>query len=122
MQVNDDFDADFACPVDTLVKELRSTLGIWRAGVVKCPVPDRNPDHVEAAVSDLLKVGKLHPVLPMGPQHIVECSLCAKRLCESVLIDDSLRVVIFLEDRRCDPRLKDKPATKVDSADFLVSP
>lgn len=66
VQVDDDFDADFPCPLNTLVKELGCALRIWRVGVVKGPETDRNPDHVETAVLDLLEVLELDPVLPVG--------------------------------------------------------
>ena len=122
MEIDDYFHADLACPVDTLLEELCCTFRVRRIGVVERPVSNRDSDHIETTVSDLLKVRKLHPFLPVGPQDIVECCLCAEGLCESVLVDDASRVVVFLEDRWGDPGLKDKPSTKVDSTDFLVSP
>ena len=78
VEIDDDFHADLACPVDTLLEELRCALRVWRVGVIERPVSNRDSDHVEATVSDLLKVRKLHPFLPVGPQDIVECCLCAE--------------------------------------------
>ena len=67
VEIDDDFHADLTCPVDTLLEELRCALRVWRVGVIERPVSNRDSDHVEATVSDLLKIRKLHPFLPVGP-------------------------------------------------------
>ena len=122
MEIDDYFHADLACPVDTLLEELCCTFRVRRIGVVERPVSNRDSDHIETTVSDLFKVRKLHPFLPVGPQDIVECCLCAEGLCESVLVNNTSRVVVLLEDRWGDPGFEDEPTTKVDAADFLFSP
>ena len=73
VQVDDDFDTDLSCPVDTLLKELCCSLCIGSVGVVERPESDRDSDHVEAAVSDLLEILELDPVLPVGSEDIFEC-------------------------------------------------
>ena len=122
VQVDDDLDADLACPLDTLLEVLGCTLGIGRTGVVKGPVSYGDSDEVEAASLDLLEVRQLHPVVPVRLQNLIVCGLGSKRLCKSVLVDDSTRAVELLEDRWSYPRLQDEPAAEIDSSDFLRAP
>ena len=122
VQVDDDLDADLACPLDTLLEVLGCTLGIGRTGVVKGPVSYGDSDEVEAASLDLLEVRQLHPVVPVRLQNLIVRGLGSKRLCKSVLVDDSTRAVELLEDRWSYPRLQDEPAAQVDSSDFLRAP
>lgn len=78
MKIDNNFEADLACPVDTLFEELCRALSVRSIGVIERPESNRDPDHVEAAIFDLLQVCERHPVLPVGPQNIVERRLCAE--------------------------------------------
>jgi hypothetical protein len=122
VEIDDDLDADFVCPPHTLIQIVGSALSVRSVGVVKCPESDWDPDHVEAAVSDLLEVLECDPVLPVRSQDLVGCCFCSESLCESVLVDDTTRAVELLENRWSYPGLKDEPASEVDSSNLFVSP
>jgi hypothetical protein len=122
VQVDDDFDADLACPLDTLLEVVGCTFGIGGAGVVKGPVSYGDSNKVEAACLDLLEVLELHPVVPVWLQDLVVSGLGSELLCESVLVDDATRNVELLEDRWGYPGFQDEPAAQVDSSDFLRAP
>jgi hypothetical protein len=121
VQVDDDFDADLTCPLDTLLEVVGRTFGIRRVGVVKGPVSYGDSDEVEAASLDLLEVLERHPVVPVRLQDLVVSGLGSEFLCKSVLVDDATAIE-FLEDRWGYPWFQDEPAAQVDSSDFLRAP
>jgi len=118
VQVDDDFDADLTCPLDTLLEVVGRTFGIRRVGVVKGPVSYGDSDEVEAASLDLLEVLERHPVVPVRLQDLVVSGLGSEFLCKSVLVDDATAIEL-LEDRWGYPWFQDEPAAQVDSSDFL---
>ena len=122
MKIEDHFDADLSCPLNGLVEVRCSALCVRRVGIVERPVSNGDPDNVEATARNLLEVRKLYPAIPMGLQNFIVSLVSSKRLCQSVLVDNAARAIELLEDRGCNPRLEDEPATEIDSTDFLIAP
>lgn len=107
MKIDDHLYTHLPRPADRFVHVRRRTTGIWAVRVVVRPVSDGYPYNIEACTRDLLEVCQLHPAIPMRLEDIVVCCLVTKLLAKGVLVDDTLRAVVLLEDRGSDPGLED---------------
>ncbi len=120
MQIKQDLEISISSPANSLVQDIQLSLDIWIAiQWCKRPVPDRDPDMVEAILANLIKIVFSDPGVPVILQSC-RCSILAEGLRVSVLVNDCLTRSPGLEDGWSNPRLKDEPAAQVDTTNFVV--
>jgi len=119
MHVQHNLKASATCPTNGLVDILLLPLDI-RVTALRgdSPVADGNADMIEASVRNVLKVGLRVPGRPVLLEN-ASALIRAEMLTKSELIHDAI-VLIWLEDRRGDPRLKDEPTAQVHASYLLI--
>lgn len=120
MQVDHHFQSCAPRPPDGLVQYRKLSLNVRIPRKrVDGPVPNRNADMVQASSCNLVEVVLSDPSVPVCVETRRSFGL-AKGLSVRVLVYHGPTRRPFLKDRRSDPRLKHKPTTEVDTADFVV--
>ena len=100
VKVNQNLETISTSPCDGVVKVRRGAREIRGRGVVIGPEANRNADHVEARVVDLLCVGFGEPRVPVGSEGRAGIGV-GDVLAESVFVNNTQRGVVLLENAWC---------------------
>lgn len=115
MQVDEDFQPSRLSPIKSLAEVVVRSLDVrFTLNGRNGPIADRNTNVVHPLGGNLVEVILSDPSGPMLVQSARRL-IGAEVLAESELIDCSLAVCKFLEDRGCDPRLM-----RISNADAIL--